>query len=242
MLRPIIRPLLRPLLLGLLGSKVMRWAYYFDGINDYGTLTSRAIDPNADIDIEWEQQGGVLNAQIQNIVNQSLSNTITSREFVMRWDNGLLSVLVGGTPVILTSYSIAQTDGKWRFTLIGTVATVYKNDVVVYTNPNRPRGAEREPTAVTAVAARNNAGNYTEFFQGMLYNIKINGILWTISTKDSVTQASQPAGNTLTLANSDLANWTEIEGSTPVLNIPLFIKGGRLISSGKLTNNSRLWS
>lgn len=193
----------------LAGSFLSRWALNFDGVGIRGVLSSRAINPDGDIDIEWEQlnyDSSMLTAQ--TIIAQCISNTGTLREFYMRSEtNESLSMVIGGTSN--GTPAGVYGNGKWKLTTIGLTWQVYKDGVLVH-NAALTKGGAREPAAATFVGARNNAGTFTDYLKGLLYNIRINGTLWPMADRNQPIQPSVPAGNNMTISNATSANWVEI--------------------------------
>lgn len=174
-------------------TPTIRWAYNFDGVDDRGQLQFRAINPDGDIDIEWTQIGvSNVGGSPQIIVTQSLSATIASREFVLRWNgnSGGLQLSVGGAGLVL---AVPCLDGKYRIIYSGETYTVFYNGVLSGTG-SFTRGTVREPTAVTLVGCRNNAGSFTEFVLGRLYDVRINGVLYPIADRNQAIQLPQPSG------------------------------------------------
>lgn len=182
-----------------------RYAYNMDGIDDRWTLANRAINPDGDIDIEWYQ----LSSSGGHIVSQCDSSTLGQRELMLRWNTGKLDFQIGGSSVTALSDNLNIADGKWRVTYINTTVSVYHNDVLKLT-VNRAKGASREPAALTRIGVRNNGGTFVEFFQGALYNIKINGVLWPMADRNQSIQPSIPAGNNMTGTNLNPDRWVEI--------------------------------
>lgn len=171
---------------------VSRFVYNFDGVDDRGSLQFRAINPDGDIDIEWTQIGvSNIGATPQTIITQSISATITSREFVLRWNgnNGGLQLSVGGVGLALT---VPCLDGKYRITYSGTTYTVFYNGVLSRTG-SFTRGTEREFNAVTLIGCRNSAGSFTEFALGRIYDVKISGVLYPIAERNHLIQLPQPS-------------------------------------------------
>jgi hypothetical protein len=167
------------------------------------------INPDGDIDISWVQRGSSSIAGRQ-LLTQCDSSTASAREFFLRWNSGLIDMIVGGVVVIATSDSIQISDGNWRILYSGTTVQVFLNGSLVKTITGRTRGAAREPSAPTRIGVRNNGGSLLEFYQGIIYNIRINGVLWQMSERNSATQVSTPAGNTMTLVNTTSDRWQEI--------------------------------
>lgn len=187
----------------------LRWAYNFDGVDDYGVLANRAINPDGNIDIEWEQRSVPKTATFKAIVTQSFNSVTTTREFGMfTTDAGFLDFRLGGNSFTSTLRD-ARDDGKYRVLLVGSTLTFFFNgvqfDQVAFT-----RGTAREPTAPTWICGRNGGGTLNNPNGGFIYNVKINGVLWAMNTRNSATQVSTPAGNTMTLVNTTSDRWQEI--------------------------------
>lgn len=172
---------------------VRRWVYNLDGVDDRLVLVNRAINSDGDFEAEWTQIGvSNIGGSPQTIVTQSLSATIASREFVLRWNgnNGGLQLSVGGTGLALT---VPCLDGRYRVTYVGSTYTVFYNGVLSRTG-TFTRGTVREPTAVTIVGCRNSAGSFTEFTIGRLFDLRINGVLWPLADRNQAIQLPSPTG------------------------------------------------
>lgn len=205
----VLKPTLKPVLSNIFGTSNTRYAYNMDGIDDRWTLANRAINPDGDIDIEWEQRA-YDRAQLgaQSIVTQCLTTTFASRELMLRIEsNESVALYVGGN--VVTTPINFYGNGKWRITLIGSSWVVYKNGLVVH-SASFTRGTARESSAQTAVGARNNGGTFADYMKGMLYDIKINGTLWPMADRNQNIQPSIPAGNNMTGANLNSDRWVEI--------------------------------
>lgn len=191
--RSAFRPAIMPAINKLVQSLRNRFVYNFDGIDDRGALQYRAINPDGEIDIEWSQIG-ISNAgpNPQTIITQSISATITSREFVLRWNgnNGGLQLSVGGAGLAL---AVPCLDGKYRITYSGVTYTVFYNGVMLRSG-SFTRGVEREFNAVTLIGCRNSAGTFTEYVLGRLFDVKISGVLYRIADRDQPIQLPQPSG------------------------------------------------
>lgn len=209
-----------------------RDAYSFDGVDDRGSLAFRAINPDGDIDIEWTQIGvSNLGASPQTIITQSISATIGSREFVLRWNgnDGGLQFSVGGLGF---SNIVPCLDGRYRIVLVGTDFTLYYNGQVIRTRVFE-RGAAREPTAATAIGARNSAGSFTEYATGSIFNVKINGVLWPIAHRNQSIQLPQPSGLGVELITPTVLENPVVKGSQWT-----YLGGGRWQYVGNGTLNS----
>lgn len=206
MLKSVMSDVLKPVLNSVFGGDQMRWAYNFDGANDRASLASRAIDPDGDIDIEWEQRNyNSAVAGSQCIVTQCVGAG-AAREFMLRvFNTEQVEFFLGG---VAATASIGYGDGKWRAYLTSNSLKMFKNGAEVY-SATFNRGANREPAAATVIGARL-SGSYVEFIEGLIFNIKINGTLWKIDDYNQSTQPSLPAGNSMTLFNSTTDRWEQI--------------------------------
>lgn len=207
-LQPVISPVLKPIF-GVDEEPVTRSALNFNGTSIGGILDFRAMNVSNDIDIEWEQRN-VNPTGWQAIVTQCLSSNPDARELELEWLNGKLWFEVGGSLLLFGIDNVLISDGKWRITLIGSTVTVYKNDVVVFTI-NRNRGFTREPSAPTRIGAINVDGVFSNYFQGILYNVKINGRLWAMDVFNNSIQPSVSVGNNMTILGATESNWVDIQ-------------------------------
>lgn len=169
--------------------KVLR----FDGVGVRGALANRAIDPDGDIDIEWEQRS-VDTSSIRGIVTQCLASNWPLREFNLRWVSGALMLSIGGVDIVSSSDNVLSTNGRWRVVYAGDAISVYLNGALVFASSGRSRGAARESGAKTNIGFRDAAGSYLEHTLGYIYNLKINGILWPIADANQTIQLPEPSG------------------------------------------------
>jgi hypothetical protein len=189
------------------------FAYNFDGIDDRGVLTTRAINIEGDNTFEFWSPASL--AVSQAIIAQNISATLTSREFTLFVDGNVgLSILFGGTiTVIMTIAQGFKPTTRYGLTLIGNQAQVFEgglNGTLVRTT-TFTRGTAREPTAQTLIGCRGNgAGVFTLFFQGPQYDIRINGVLWEMGNRNEAIQPSTPAGNSMTLVNTTSDRWQQV--------------------------------
>lgn len=207
-LQPVISPVLKPIF-GVDEELITRPAINFNGTSISGILDFRAMNVSNNIDIEWEQRN-VNPTGWQAIVTQCLSSNPDAREFELEWLNGKLWFEVGGSLLLFGIDNVLISDGKWRVTFIGSTVTVYKNDVVVFTI-NRSRGILREPSAPTRIGAINIDGVFSNYFQGILYNVKINGRLWAMDLFNNSTQPSIVSGNNMTILSATESDWVDIQ-------------------------------
>lgn len=222
MLKNVISDVLKQVLNSAFAGNQTRWAYNFDGVDDRGVLAFRAINPDGDIDIEWEQLGvNNTGPTPRCIVTQSISTTISEREFVLRWDgnSGQLNFLVGGS--VIAPSGLQCTDGKWRATIVGNQVTITLNGNIVGTR-TVTRGAAREPTATTSIGVRNSNGTFPENMLGIIYNIKINGVLYPIADKDQSIQLPLPTG-----LGAELITQSVLENPSSVGSGWTYLGGGR---------------
>lgn len=198
-----MRPLLKPFNLDLLNlfsikklATAVRYAYNLDGVDDYFRLPFRAINPDGDIDIEWEQRGVLLDGVVRTIISQAITSSFATNEFrICNVASNRLNLLIGGNSIDLLTFEQGWSgSGKFRVTLIGTAFTVYKNGSVVNSGVFS-RGAAREPAAQTMIGVQlNGAGVYYRYWVGVIFNVKINGTLWPMTSRNQSTQLSEPSG------------------------------------------------
>jgi hypothetical protein len=197
------------------GVTPSRFSYNFDGVDDYGVLATRAINPDSDIDIEFRTgpivpaAGGVE----RTVVSQCLTATFASKEFSLYFNSstGALQPLVGGSFLASATQATLAPNTRYRYTLIGNTQTFFVNGAQVRQD-TVTRGAAREPTAQTVLMAQTHGSptTFRAFGSGIFYDIRINGVLWQMATRNSATQVSSPAGNTMTLVNTTSDRWQEI--------------------------------
>lgn len=186
--------------------QLRRWAYNFDGIDDRGQLTTKAIDTTIDIDTEWQSGPTIDRSTSRTIISQTLTTTAANQEFFMFVaTNGNLIVRVKGVERITSPAIVYQPNTKYRWRLQGTTVTLWVNGVP-QPAMTLTRGSASEPTAVTVVGAT--ANNF--FYRGVLHSVKINGVLWPMADRAQVSQMSVPEGNTMTLHNTTSDRWEEI--------------------------------
>jgi hypothetical protein len=198
------------------GVTPSRFSYNFDGVDDYGVLATRAINPDGDIDIEFYSPSNIFT--LQQIVSQNISSSTASAEFSLESTaTGVLVLRIGGNGASLLSEAQGyEAQKKYRVKVVGSSVSIWKGEASDSSPTIRTtvitRGAAREPSAVTVVGAYTNGsvGTYSRQFQGRQYNIRINGVLWQMATRNSVAQVSTPAGNTMTLVNTTSDRWQEI--------------------------------
>ena len=188
--RPVTRPVVRSVCRNITGS-TQRWALNFDGVGVRGQLANRAINPDGDIDIEWEQlfyNSAIFSAQ--TIVAQTEDGMI--REYIIRAEaNEAIHQNMGGEVHVTPSGLYGN--GKWRSTVIGNTWTVYKNSVVVHTQ-TIVRGSGKEPSAKTYVGVRIGGGSFIDYISGCIFNIRINGKLYPMRDYNQAIQLPLPTG------------------------------------------------
>lgn len=188
------------------------FAYNFDGIDDRGVLATRAINPDGDNVFEfWSPSGSTGGI----IIAQNISATESAREFhLWRGASGELNVTFGGvTTRIATVGEGFKPATKYGLALIGTTAQLFEGGLngTLVRNTTFTRGTAREPTASTLIGCRAaGAGAFANFFQGLQYDIMINGTLWEMGDRNQVIQPSLPAGNPMTLFNTTSDRWQAV--------------------------------
>ncbi len=181
---------------GISVSERQCWAYNFDGIDDRGVLTNRAINIEGDNSLEFWSPAGATGGMI---IAQNISATESAREFnLWRGGSGELNVTFGGvTSNLMTVAQGFKAQTRYGLTLIGTEAKIYEvglSGTLVRTT-TFTRGAAREPTAQTLIGCRGaGAGAYANFFSGLQYDIKINGTLWEMGDRNQSIQLPTPTG------------------------------------------------
>lgn len=181
-----------------------------------GTTTTRAIDPDSDIDIEFYTPSsfGVL----QQVISQNIASSSASAEFGLEVaTTGTINFRLGGsTLAALTVAQGSEPSTLFRVQLIGTSFKIWKTNVADTDTPIRTasftRGLVREPLAQTVIGAYTNGviGTYTRYFFGIQRDVKINGVLWKIDQVGQSIQPSLPAGNNLVLLGVTLSDWVII--------------------------------
>lgn len=224
------------------GKPSTRVGYFLDGVNDFYTLEDRAINVDEDIYVQWEQYNVTRNRD-QTIISQNILSLESSREFsIDLTDKNKLRIIVGGASYTFNNPNNMAKNGKYRITLVGTILSLYIDDTLTE-QTGFVRGGAREPSAMTKIGARSNDSveANTDYFQGVLFNTKINKTMWFISDNESATQIANPDNsNTLTANNYDASRWFQVKGDIPYTD-QYFISGGVLLDSGKLTTDSKLW-
>jgi len=178
----------------------MRWALMFDGVGVRGVLASRAINPDGDIDIEF-QTGTVVpvaGGGIEyTVLSQCLTATFASKEFNLYFNSavGALQMQVGGAYSPSSASVALSPNTTYRALFQGTSLQLFKNGQLFFST-SFTRGAAREPTAATVIGASTH-GSPTTFrasARGIFYNIKINGTLWPIADANQTVQLPEPSG------------------------------------------------
>jgi hypothetical protein len=196
-----------------LGGARQCFAYNFDGIDDRGVLANRAINIEGDNTFEFWSPA-VLNPN-SVILSQNLLSVSASWEFVLQISaTSALQVAFGG--VFSTIFTTAQgfkPATRYGLTLIGTTAQVFEGGLsgTLVRTATFTRGTAREPAAQTLIGCRGNgAGVFVNFFQGLQYDIRINGVLWEMGNRNEAIQPSTPAGNNMTLVNTTSDRWQQV--------------------------------
>ena len=204
--RPVTRPVVRSVCRNITGS-TQRWALNFDGVGIRGVLANRAINPDGDIDIEWSQLN-VVQSTWKTIVAQNIAAVNSAREFTLQISNAnTLVVVIGGILFNRSEINYAS-DGRYRLTRVAGDVSVYRNGSLV-TTFSAASWTVREPAAPTNIGCRLNDSTSAvrDFFQGVLYDVKINGTLWPIAERNQSIQLPEPSGLGAELfANPSLSN------------------------------------
>jgi hypothetical protein len=179
-----------------LGGAPQCFAYNFDGVDDRGVLANRAINIEGDNTFEFWSPASF--ATIQAIIAQNIAGAGASMEFRVFAAASSLDLTFGGISASL--FSVAQgfkPATRYGLTLIGTEAKVYEGGLsgTLVRTTTFTRGAAREPTAQTLIGCRGNgSGSFLQFFQGLQYDIRINGVLWEMGDRDQTIQLPTPTG------------------------------------------------
>lgn len=213
MIKSILSPILKPVLRSLTGV-AKRWAYNFDGVDDRGQLQFRAIDPNGANEFEFLSPS-VFTGFAQTIISQTSQSSIAAREFELFTgsDNFLIIVRGGTRTQLMTNAQGYTASTRYGVRAFGSTVEIYEGglDGPLVRSVTAPNGAAREPLAVTTVCCRGNTGGtFISFFQGLQYNLKINGVVWPMTGVNSSEQQSVPAGNPMTLVNTTSDRWQEV--------------------------------
>lgn len=193
-------------------SALFCFAYRFGGVNDYGQFASRLIDPDGDNTIEFWPPTNINGA----IISQNIQTTVSLTEFVLfTGSSGELRLTFGGSGTTIATIAQGYEPGfRYKLVLSGTGFSLFKNGVSLRTG-TFTRGAAREPTATTKLFARTNGSSGVNLLgAGLCPEIKVNSRYYAIDQKESALQPSLPAGNDLTLINSNAERWQEIPCST----------------------------
>lgn len=184
-----------------------RFVYDFDGVDDRGQLATKAVNPDGDNTFEfWTAPS---DKSLGIIVGQSIAGAMTNREFQL-WTSAnqtQLNVTMGGVMTAIGSVTPAT---KYGLTLIGTTYTLMNSGGAVIRTGAFGRGDAREPAANTYIGANQEDAQFKNFYQGTQRDIKINGVLWKMDAVGSNTQPSIPAGNNMTLVNTNPDRWKEV--------------------------------
>lgn len=194
-----------------INGRPIRFAPNFDGVDDRGVLASRAVNPDGDNTFEFWTPANF--SSFQGVICQSTSATTTLREFTLvTGSSGLLVRLGGSETVIMSQAQGLKPSTRYGLTLIGTTAQVFEGGLggTLVRATTFARGAAREPAANTVIGCIPAGTGFGNFFQGLQYNIRINGVLWAMNQRNQTIQPSTPAGNNMTLVNVTSDRWQEV--------------------------------
>jgi hypothetical protein len=205
--------------------------YNFDGIDDYGVLANRAIDPNGDIVIEFVMPDNVAAGVERTIISQNITNTTNAREFTLFISavSGNLGVTFGGATYAAADAGSFSAGDLCRLSLIGSTSTLRNLTRGTNTIRSFTRGVAREPNAQTVIGARTNGviGSFAAFFSGIQRDVTINGITYPIDDSKQAVQLPEPSGlGAEILINPQMtvaaANWSK--DSITVSNLPVGVR------------------
>lgn len=211
-----------------------KYVYNFDGVDDRADLAFRAIDPEGDNTFEFyaPNTSGVA----RTIISQNISDTGTAREFhlYVNTSNGL-EMIFGGT--VSTLCSVAQgflPNRKYFLNLIGNTYSVAKDiSTNIISSGTFVRGTAREPTAITRIGARGaGVGVSSIFSAGLQYDVKINGVLYPMNSKDQKVLIPSPSG-----LGSELITPSVLTNPASVGNQWTYLGNGRWQYIGDGTSN-----
>lgn len=192
-----------------------RFAPNFDGVDEYGVLATRAINPDGDNTLEFFTPPSF--SLFRSIICQNISSNGANREFTLvTGPDGLLVRIGGVETAIMTIAQGLKVSTYYGLSLIGTTAQVYEGGLggSLVATTSFTKGAAREPTAQTIIGARGNgAGLFASFYQGLQYNIRINGVLWSMDQRNQAIQLPEPSGLGAELITPTVLENPAIKGS-----------------------------
>lgn len=214
-----IMPVVQPLFSAVIKSVIaaanrLRWAYNFDGVDDYGVLDQRAVDIQNDNTFEfWSPE--IFTGTARTIIAQTWQSNISLREFELFTgsDNFLIMVRGGVRTQLMTNAQGYKVSTLYGIRQTGDTIEIFEGGLSgqIVRTLTAPKGAATEPTALTTVCCRGNTGNtFISFHRGKQYNVRINGVLWEMRNNSSAVQPSIPAGNNMTLFNTTSDRWQEV--------------------------------
>jgi hypothetical protein len=155
------------------------------------------------------------------------------REFHLYVDASTLQVRYGGAVSALLSPAQGfKPATRYGLTLIGTTAQIFEGGLsgTLVRTAAFTRGAAREPTAPTLIGCRGDgAGAFALFFQGLQYDIRINGTLWEMGNRNEAIQPSTPDGNNMTLVNTTSDRWEQVPCRVNTTGVQ--VQGGQFIAT-----------
>jgi hypothetical protein len=201
---------MRPVMRSVLGGAPQCFAYNFDGIDDRGVLATRAINPDGDIDIEFTT-GPIVPSAGCCIVDQSTTSNFAQKEIYLQFNTARVMQLVVGGAFLSSNTNVppVEPNTTYRCQLVGGQLRYFRNGVQTQLI-NVTRGTFREPTATTKIGAWGSGAGFGGHYSGILYNIRINEVLWEMSNRAQAIQPSTPAGNDMTLVNTTSDRWQQV--------------------------------
>lgn len=196
---------------------VARAIYNFDGVDDRAVLATRAINPDGDIEIEFITPAVKVASGDRFIVSQGTNGAVTTWEFALfAVSNGNISLIFGGTvfPGVMSAAQYNPSE-KIRMLITGTTCTFFRGAELIRTLTTA-RGAARQPAEPTVIGSWKSGASFSAYFAGLQYDIRINGTLWPMASRNQAIQPSIPAGNNMTLVNTTSDRWTELDPNAPL--------------------------
>ena len=184
-----------------------------NGDDQYWVASSRMIDPDGVIDIEFNTGpnigGGAMDFVVVSQCLTSVFGGESGKEFTLYFNSlGFLQCLIGGNFLPSSSAALIAPNTKYRYLLSNGNQYFYVDDALVRTD-QVTRGAAREPVAETLIGVQQSgSGSYRGFFLGSIYDLKINS---QGANEIPLTNRSQGATQLPTVGNvsATMVNYSE---------------------------------